>query len=316
MKCLGVIGVGSLGRHHARVYNTIDRSAKVLLYDRISERAESAAREFGGEVCGSIDDLLDRSDAVSICTPATHHFETAMAAFNRGVHTLIEKPLASTSSEGAEIVQAAEKSGCVLQVGHIERFNGAFEAAAALVTNPMFIEMHRLGMFSPRGTDVSVVVDLMIHDLDLVLALLGGDEIKDLRASGANVLTGSLDIVNARIEFVGGCVANITASRVSREPFRKIRIFQENLYVSADLRRKSVEAFAKSDDFDPGELDADPTRFIKRVDAEIDESEPLMKEISSFLESVGGGMRPAVTGEEALRALQVAETIMEKIGER
>ena len=316
MKCFGVIGVGSLGRHHARIYNTLEESATILLYDCISERAESAAREFGGEVCDNIDELLDRCGAVSICTPATHHFETAMSAFGRGVHTLIEKPIASTSSEGADMVRAAAKADCILQVGHIERFNGAFEAAAALVTNPMFIEMHRLGTFSSRGTDVSVVVDLMIHDLDLVLALLGGDEIKDIRASGANVLTGSLDIVNARIEFMSGCVANITASRISREPFRKIRIFQENLYVSVDLRDKSVEAFAKSDEFDPCILDSDPTRFIKRVDTEIDDGEPLLKEISSFLESVRGGKRPAVTGDEALKALQVAETIMEKIGER
>jgi predicted dehydrogenase len=288
----------------------------VLLYDRIGERAETAAREFGGEVCESIDELLERSEAVSICTPATHHFETVMSAFGLGVHVLVEKPLASTSSEGAEMVKAAEKSGCILQVGHIERFNGAFEAASALVTRPMFIEIHRLGTFSPRGTDVSVVVDLMIHDLDLVLALLAGDEISDLRASGARVLTGSLDIVNARIEFAGGCVANLTASRVSREPFRKMRIFQENLYVSADLRERSVEAFAKSHDFDPRDLDADPTLFIERIDAKVDESEPLMKEISTFLRSVEKGSKPAVSGNEALNALRVAETIMEKIGER
>ena len=316
MKCVGVIGIGSLGRHHARIYSALARSEVVLLYDRIGERAEAAAREFGGEVCDSIDELLERSEAVSICTPATHHHETAMNAFGLGVHVLVEKPLASTSIEGAEMVKAAEESGCILQVGHIERFNGAFEAASALVTRPMFIEMHRLGTFSPRGTDVSVVVDLMIHDLDLVLALLEGDEISDLRASGARVLTGSLDIVNARIEFAGGCVANLTASRVSREPFRKMRIFQENLYVSADLRERSVEAFAKSDDFDPRDLDMDPTRFIERIDAEVDGSEPLMKEISTFLESVEEGGRPAVSGSDALKALRVAETIMEKIGER
>jgi predicted dehydrogenase len=316
VKCLGVIGVGNLGRHHARVYSTVDKDAKILLYDRVTERAESAAREYGGEMCDTIDELLDRCTAVSICTPATHHHQTALSAFERGVHTLIEKPIASTSREGAELVRAASDAGCVLQVGHIERFNGAFEAAAALVTDPMFIEMHRLGTFSPRGTDVSVVVDLMIHDLDLVFALLGSDEIKDLRASGAKVLTGSLDIVNARLEFESGCVANITASRVSREPFRKIRIFQENLYVSADLRKKSVEAFAKSDDFDPDSLDADPTLFIRKVDAAVDDREPLMKEISSFLESVRGGERPVVSGAEALRALEVAETIMQKTGER
>lgn len=310
---IGVIGVGSLGRKHARVYTSLEEIGSLYLYDRIPERALEAARRYGGEICGTIGELFDRCDAVSICTPATHHYETAMAAFERGIHTLIEKPIAATSREGAEMVRAADEAGCVLQVGHIERFNGAFEAASVLVSRPQFIEMHRLATFTPRGTDVSVVVDLMIHDIDLALAVLHGDEIIDLRASGAGVLTDSLDIVNARIQFSGGCVANITASRISREPLRKIRFFQENLYVSADLRAKSVEAFTKAKGYSASSLDSDPVSFIRRIDVEIDTQEPLKKELSSFLRAVWDGGEPKVTGREALRALEVAEAVLGSI---
>ncbi|MDD3642764.1 MAG: gfo/Idh/MocA family oxidoreductase, partial [Candidatus Krumholzibacteria bacterium] len=199
------------------------------------------------------------------------------------------------------------------QVGHVERFNGAFEAAAALVDRPRFIESHRLGTFTPRGTDVSVVVDLMIHDIDLVLSLLGGDPIVELRASGAGVLTGSPDIVNARLEFKGGCVANLTASRISREPLRKIRFFQENLYVSVDLRGRTVEAFRKADGVDAGTVGGDPAAFIRPVRVDIDEGEPLAKEIGSFLAACAGAAQPAVTGADGLEALRVAETILDRI---
>lgn len=307
---VGVIGVGSLGREHARVYSCFEEIETIFLYDQIPERALEAARRCGGEACGTIGELLERCDAVSICTPATNHYETAIAAFEGGVHTLIEKPIAATSAEGAEMVHAAAEKGCVLQVGHIERFNGAFEAASALLSKPRFIEMHRLATFSPRGTDVSVVVDLMIHDIDLVLAVLRGSEIVDLWASGTGVLTDSLDIVNARIAFAGGCVANITASRISREPLRKIRFFQENLYVSADLRAKSVEAFTKAEGYDSRSLDADPMSFIRRLDVEVDRGEPLRKEVFSFLKTVRDGGEPIVTGRDALKALEVAEAVL------
>jgi len=310
---IGVIGVGSLGREHARVYASLGGIDSLFLYDKLPERALEAAKRHGAETCGTIEELLDECDAVSICTPATHHYETAMAAFERGVHTLIEKPIASDSREGDEMVRAAEKRDCVLQVGHIERFNGAFEAAAPLLKEPKFIEMHRLATFTPRGTDVSVVVDLMIHDIDIVLAVLRGQELVDLRASGTDVLTGSIDIVNARLAFSGGCVANITASRISREPLRKIRFFQENLYLSVDLRGRKVEAFERSGEFDPD----DPMDAIRRLEVRVDEGEPLRKEIESFLGTVSRGGEPRVTGREGLEALRVAEAILDGIeGER
>jgi len=314
---VGVIGVGSLGREHARVYASLGGNDSIYLYDRIPERAIETAEKHGVGICGTIEELLDTCDLVSICTPATHHYETAMAAFERGVHTLIEKPIASTSREGEEMVRAAAERGCVLQVGHIERFNGAFEAASPLLREPKFIEMHRLATFTPRGTDVSVVVDLMIHDIDLVLAVLPGDEIVDLRASGTGVLTDSIDIVNARLAFSGGCVANITASRISREPLRKIRFFQENLYISVDLRGRRVEAFERTREFDASDRIVDPISAIRRLDIHVDEGEPLRKEIESFLRTVREGGEPQVTGREGLRALQVAEEILESIeGER
>ena len=310
---VGVIGVGSLGREHARIYAALGGIDSIFLYDRIPDRARDAAERHGGMTCETIGELLDKCDAVSICTPATHHYETAMAAFDRGVHALIEKPIASTSREAEKMVRAAEERGCIFQVGHIERFNGAFEAAAPLLREPKFIEMHRLSTFTPRGTDVSVVVDLMIHDIDILLAVLRGEEIIDLRASGTNVLTGSADIVNARLVFSGGCVANVTASRISREPLRKIRFFQENLYISVDLRGRKVEAFERAVALDS----VDPVSAIRRLDVVVDEDEPLRKEIESFLAAVGKEGEPRVTGREGLEALRVAESILGSIeGER
>jgi predicted dehydrogenase len=236
-----------------------------------------------------------------------------MEAFAMGVHVLVEKPLAADSREGREMVEESARTGLVLQVGHIERFNGAFEAASRIVERPMFIECHRLGTFTPRGTDVSVVVDLMIHDIDLVLSLLGEERLVELRASGAGVLTDSPDIVNARLEFGGGCVANLTASRISREPLRKIRFFEENIYVSADLRARSIEAFMKAEDVSAGELASDPMAFIRPIEVEVDGDEPLKKEIFSFIESALGEHDPVVTGGEALRALETAEDILDML---
>jgi len=282
----GVIGVGSLGGHHARIYSSTPRVGAVILHDIDPLRASEAARQWSTLTAGSTAELLEACDVVSICTPATAHHDMALEAFSRGVHVLVEKPIAASSDEAKRMIESAASAGCVLQVGHIERFNGAFEAAAGLVDGPRFIESHRLGTFTPRGTDVSVVVDLMIHDIDLVLSLLHGDPLVELRASGAGVLTGSADIVNARLEFAGGCVANLTASRISREPLRKIRFFQENLYVSVDLRGKTVDAFRRADGIDVGRIGGDPTAFIRPVDVTIDTGEPLAKEIHSFLAAV------------------------------
>ncbi|HUV36190.1 MAG TPA: Gfo/Idh/MocA family oxidoreductase [Patescibacteria group bacterium] len=312
---VGVIGTGRLGRNHARVYASLDEIDSLAVYDRDVVRAHEVGERYGATVCESVESLLAGCDAVSICTPATKHAESASMAFRRGVHVLVEKPIASRTGEAVDMVRSARERGCVFQVGHIERFNGAFEAARALLKAPRFIESHRLATFTPRGTDVSVVLDLMIHDIDLVLSVLGGKQITDLRASGTGVLTDSPDIVNARLEFEGGCVANITASRISRDPLRKIRFFQENMYISADLREKSVEAFEKSPDVSLEALTRDPTAFIRRVPVDVDGTEPLLKEIAAFIAAVRGGAEPLVTGEQGLEALRIAEEVQRTIGE-
>jgi predicted dehydrogenase len=283
------------------------------VYDRDRGRADAVAAKHGAAVCSRVEDLLEACEAVSICTPTTNHHEVALAAFVQGVHVLVEKPIAATSAEGEEMVRSADEHGCLLQVGHIERFNGAFRAAQELLRDPLFIESHRLAAFTPRGTDVSVVVDLMIHDIDLILTVLRERSITDLRASGAGVITDSPDIVNARIEFSNGCVANITASRISREPMRKIRFFQENRYISVDLKQKTVEAFERAGDIEPERFTADPSSFIRRLPVSIDETEPLTAEIRSFTDAITGSGVPVVTGEEGLQAVRVAEEILRRI---
>ncbi len=309
----GVIGTGKLGREHARVYASTPSVGKLGLYDRETGRAEAVAREHGGAVFATIEELLGACDVVSVCTPATHHREAALAAFQHGVHVLVEKPIASVSAEARDMIARARERRLIIQVGHIERFNGAFEAARALVRRPRFIEAHRLATFTARGLDVSVVQDLMIHDIDLILAVVGDDRIRDVRASGAGVLTGAPDIVNARIEFAGGCTANVTASRISMEPLRKIRFFEENRYVSVDLRAKKIEAYEKAGELPPGGAPLDPTKLIRPLRVAIDESEPLRKEIDAFLAAASGAAAPAVTGDDALAALGVAERILECI---
>lgn len=309
----GVIGVGKLGREHARIYSSNPMIVSLALYDRDIDRASSIAVELGAVACRTIDELLSRCDVASICTPATHHCDAALAAFERGVHVLVEKPIASSSSEAARMIEKARARGLVLQVGHIERFNGAFRAARSLLRKPMFIEAHRLTGFTGRGLDVSVVQDLMIHDIDLILAVIGKDELSDLHACGTNVMSPSADIVNARLEFEGGCTANVTASRISMEPMRKIRFFEENRYVSVDLRAKSVEAYERI--LSPPALAeiADPASLVRKIEVEVDDSEPLRKEIDAFLEAACGLCEPAVSGEQALSALEIAEKILEII---
>ncbi len=307
----GVIGTGNLGRNHARVYSGLEEVARVFVFDVEPSRADEVSAEFETGSFDSDDQIISECDLISVCTPATTHHGLVMKALKAGVHVLVEKPIASNSNQGEELARVSEESGVILQVGHIERFNGAFQAITTLIENPMFIESHRLGVFTPRGTDVSVVVDLMIHDIDIILKLLGGQKIVDCRSSGAGVLTDSPDIVNARLKFENGCVANITASRISREPLRKIRIFQENLYVSVDLRAKSVEAYRKAENIRISEASQDPLAFIEPLSIRVDRSEPLKKEIEAFVRSVTEGGKAAVTATEGVRALITAERILE-----
>lgn len=310
---IGVIGAGRLGREHVRVYKESDSVKKVFVYDQIADRAKEVAEKYGAAYSDSLEALIADCEAVSICTPASNHYEVASMAFEKGLDVMVEKPIAATCSEAKAMIEKAAEYDAVLQVGHIERFNGAFEAASELIDHPRFIESHRLGTFSIRGTDVSVVQDLMIHDIDLILSMLWYTDVSEVRASGASVLTESPDIVNTRIEFENGCVANVTASRISREPLRKIRFFQTNRYISVDLRNKDVEAFEKATPVGRNGDNGIESRFFRRIPVEVDRAEPLKKEIDAFLNSVKTRSKPPVTGEEALKALEVAEMILENL---
>jgi predicted dehydrogenase len=309
----GVIGTGNLGRNHARIYSGCKEIDSLYLYDIDRERVEIIAAEHDAETSSSINDLLENCDLISVCTPATTHFDIVFKALGTGVDVLVEKPITSSWKDGEKLVQKAQTSGRVLQVGHIERFNGVFQAILPLIKDPLFIESQRLGIFSPRGTDVSVIVDLMIHDIDIILAIMGDSKLIECRSSGARVLTESVDIVNARLEFDNGCVANITASRISPEPLRKMRFFQENLYLSADFREKKVKAFRKAEGIDFDKLAEDPNCFVDPLQVEVDTEEPLKKEIYSFISAVTNGTDVVVTGSQAVEALRIAEKLIEDI---
>ncbi|MDZ7860003.1 MAG: Gfo/Idh/MocA family oxidoreductase [Candidatus Krumholzibacteriota bacterium] len=309
----GVIGTGNLGKNHVRIYSGCNDIDSVYLYDIDRERAKKTAVKYNAEFSSSVSQLFKECDIVSVCTPATTHFDIVSKALDSGVDVLVEKPIVSDWRDGEKLVDKAKEKNRILQVGHIERFNGVFESIFPLIRNPMFIECHRLGTFTPRGTDVSVIVDLMIHDIDIILTILGNDELVETRSSGAGVITEYADIVNARLEFEGGCVANITASRISPEPFRKIRFFQENLYLSADFRKKEVKAFRKADGIDFNTVSEDPTSFIDPLRVDVDMEEPLKKEIYSFISAVRNSTDVVVTAAQAVKALKVAEKIIEGI---
>lgn len=319
---VGVTGVGHLGRHHARVYSELASCELVGVYDVDESRRVSVAAQLGVTPFPDLASLIDATEAVSIAVPTTAHHQAALQCLDGGVHVLIEKPIASTASEAAEVVRAARDRGLTVQVGHIERFNPAIRAALEVLAAPKFIEAHRLGVFVPRGTDVAVVLDLMIHDIDLILATVGS-EVASIDAVGVPVLSSSIDIANARLRFADGCVANVTASRVSREKVRKIRFFQEDAYITVDcaepraqmFRRKNVSAETLRR-VASGEVQGGLSDIVDQVELPLDESEPLRLELESFVNAVQTGARPLVSGEDGLRALEVVLEIMGQMGQR
>jgi predicted dehydrogenase len=317
---VGVIGVGHLGRLHARVYSQIDGCELTGVFDIDGERAAAVAQEFGTVSCATLDELLDGADAVSLATPTSTHHDVGLRCLAKGAHLLVEKPIARTVDEARELVDAAGESSLVLQVGHIERFNAAVRAAMAVLDGPKFIEVHRLGVFVPRGTDVAVVLDLMIHDIDLILATVDS-EVSSIEAVGVQVLSPSIDIANARLSFADGCVANITASRVSREKVRKIRFFQHDAYITVDTLQPRAQVFRKK--FMPpetllrisrGEIHGGLEDVVDYQDLALDDAEPLRLELESFVSAVSGAGGPVVTGEDGLRALEVALEILRQAG--
>jgi predicted dehydrogenase len=298
-----VIGVGYLGRFHAQKYAQLPGSKLIGVVDANSEAAKRVGAELGVEGFNDIEQVLNQVDAVSIAVPTPLHFEIGRAALERGVHVLMEKPIATTVAEARELVELAQRKSCVLQVGHLERFNPAIVAAANRLKTPRFVESHRLAPFKQRGTDVSVVLDLMIHDIDLIQELVG-EPIESIDAVGATVFSDETDIVNARIRFRGGCVANATASRISLKQERKIRIFQDDAYLSIDMQQKILTVIRKKD--------AAPVESPAQVSIEeqsFDQGDALLAEIEAFLRSIREGTEPVVTGADGLRALETAMQI-------
>lgn len=302
-----VVGVGYLGRFHAQKYRQLEGSELVAVVDANAESARKVAEELGVEAFTDYRHLLGRVDAISIAVPTPLHHAVACAALEQGIHVLVEKPIATTVEEASEMVALAARKGCVLQVGHLERFNPAIVAAVHRLQTPRFVESHRLAPFKQRGTDVSVVLDLMIHDIDLIQELVGRP-IESIDAVGAQVFSGEIDIVNARIRFEGGCVANTTASRVSLKQERKIRIFQDDAYLSIDMQQKILTVIRKKD--------AAPVESPAQVSIEeesFEQGDALRDEIAAFLKAIRDKVPPVVTGEDGLRALQTALKITQLV---
>lgn len=312
---IGVIGTGKLGKLHVRIFKKIPAVDSVGCYDVDGDKARRVAAEYGAHAFPDMEALLDAADAVSVVVPTVNHEEAALRALRAGKHVFIEKPMAADVDQAQRIIDAAVRAGRVLQVGHVERFNEALRKCRPLIESPSFIEIHRLASFNVRGIDVSVIMDLMIHDLDLLIYLLGKLPV-DIRAKGAGVLTGGPDIVNARLEYDDGCVANITASRVSFEPMRKVRIFMPSRYLSIDLSGGKIKHVHKGERFDHGVemlrrkrtgLEGVTLQDFLTIDETTTEGqEPLLNELASFCRSVVDGAPPEVSGEDGLRALRLA----------
>ena len=309
---VGVIGVGALGRHHARHLAGLAEVRLVGIYDTDAARAAAVAGEFGTTACADLDELLGQVEAVTVAVPTPAHAVVGLAALARGVPVLMEKPLAATVAEADTLIAAAARAALQLQVGHIERYNRAIRAAEPYLHEPRYIESQRLAPFQPRGTDVAVVLDLMIHDLDLVLHLTGGAEALEVRASGLPLLSSHLDIANARVEFANGAVALATASRVSRERVRRLRLFQPNGYFSLDLASGAGEFMRVRGDWQPGTGNA-LADVVERIALEAPEADALQLELRSFVHAVRGQREPVVSGEEGRAALALALRVADAV---
>ena len=323
---VGILGVGHLGRLHASLYREVDAAELVGVYDIDTEKAQSVGKELKIPVYEDRNELLADIDAVNIVTPTTTHFECAQAALDHDCHVFIEKPIMSDEKQAEDIIEKAAAKNKKLQVGHIERFNPAVLALSDVELKPVFIESHRLASFNPRGTDVAVILDLMIHDLDLILSLVKSDPVQ-IEASGVGVISNTIDIANARIQFASGCVANVTASRISNKKMRKMRIFQPSAYISLDFVEGFSEIYYLSEDdkksyqdgtlaFSLGKIDTGGAKkSIKYNKLQRSGVNPLKQELISFMESITAGITPVVGGTEGLAAVRLANQVMQKIEE-
>jgi predicted dehydrogenase len=310
---VGVVGVGHLGYHHVRNYAALPEVRLTSVADVDERRANDVASEFGVKSFRDYRMLEPLVDAVSVAVPTSAHFEVTRFFLERKKHVLLEKPIATTVEEADELIRLSEQNGVTLQIGHSERFNAAVQTLRQRLHRPMFIESHRLAPFSPRGCDVNVVLDLMIHDLDIILSLLKSPVEKILDAVGVPLISESEDIANARLLFKNGCVANVTASRISADPMRKIRIFQPYTYFSLDYAAQEIKCYRLNKQAG-GVEDILQALIIDEI--KVDKEEPLRKELKAFVTSVLQKQAPAVTGYEAREALEVACRIVEAIRSR
>jgi predicted dehydrogenase len=301
---VSVIGVGHLGQHHARLLSSMPGVQLVGVVDTKPGRASEIAAKYGCEPFVDARQVLDRVDAVSVAVPTAAHLEVARPFLERGCAVLVEKPLAASLAEADALIETADRHGALLGAGHTERFNPAVEAALPLVSTPRFIEVHRLGTFPERSLDIDVIFDLMIHDLDLLLTAVRS-AVESIEAVGVNVLTPRTDIANARLRFASGCIANVTASRISRDRVRKVRFFQQDSYLSIDYAAQEVEVFR---------LVRGPGRpVIEGGRLDVVQQEPLQRELADFVDAVRTGRAPLVTGEQGRDALALATRIADQM---
>ena len=305
---IGVIGVGHLGEYHVQKYKAIASVELVGVVDKNLKRASEIANRYNTRPYGHHLDMLDKVDAVSLAVPTELHFDVAKEILSSGVHLLIEKPITYKIEPADVLINMAQKKNLVLQVGLVERFNPAVVKMKSLLTNPVFVESHRMNMFTKRGIDVDVVLDLMIHDLDIFLHIIPYD-VKEVHAVGMSVITEKTDIANVRIIFENGTVANLTASRVSNKTLRKIRIFQSDAYLSVDCFKREISIIR----LDRNMKDPDGHPQINSNKIKFPESDPLAEEIASFVMAITNGTKPVVTGQDGRRALQYALGIIEQI---
>jgi predicted dehydrogenase len=309
---IGVVGTGALGRHHARHLASLEEARLVGVYDLDPACGRAVAEELETTSFPDLDALLDQVEAVTVAVPTPAHLAVGLRALERGVPVLMEKPLAATVDEADALIGAAQRGGLQLQVGHIERYNRALRAAEPYLNGPRYIESLRLAPFQPRGTDVAVVLDLMIHDLDLVIHLTGGAEAIEVRASGLALLSSHLDLANARVEFNNGAVAMATASRVSRERIRRLRLFQPNGYLSLDLASGAGEFMRVRGDWQPGTGQA-LSDVVERIELAAPEADALRLELRSFVHAVQGEREVVVSGEEGRAALALALRVADAV---
>jgi predicted dehydrogenase len=319
---IAVVGAGHLGKWHIKNLQILDNVQFAGFFDSDQKRSDEIATEYKATAFDSLEQLLGACDAVSIVVPTFAHYMVAKAALEHGLHVFCEKPFMQTIEEANEIIALAKKQHLVLQVGHIERFNPALAGISDLDIKPLFIESHRIAPFNPRGTDVAVILDLMIHDIDIILSMVNS-KVEQIDASGAPVLTNTIDIANARLKFSNGCVANITASRVSNKQMRKIRIFQRNAYISIDFLKNQTEIYSLSDNVTSIPKNATPIAELETASNKkkiityrlIDtlKSNAMLEELRAFTHSIETGSKPAVSGEDGKQALEIALQIENQI---